>query len=73
VVIPTKYNDPHCWADCVEWFIRVVKHTVKMYSVPNWAIVGLAHFVWKNAAFDRIKRIWLVNNHMNLVTYSTVL
>jgi len=27
VVIPTKYKDPHRWADCVDGFIRVVKQT----------------------------------------------
>jgi len=29
VVIPTKYNDQHGWADCVDRFIRVVKQTDK--------------------------------------------
>jgi len=27
VLIPTKYKDPHGWADCVDGFIRVVKQT----------------------------------------------
>jgi len=34
VVIPTKYKDPHGWADCVDGFIRVVKQTDKMHIVP---------------------------------------
>src|SRR5882757_2334639 len=31
VVIPTKYKDRHGWADCVDGFIQVVKHTDKMH------------------------------------------
>ena len=42
VVIPTKYKDPHGWADCVDGFIRVVQQTDKMHIVPVRAIVGPA-------------------------------
>jgi len=52
VVIPTKYKDPHGWADCVDVFIRVVKQTDKMHIVPVGAIVGPAHMVRENAASD---------------------
>jgi hypothetical protein len=43
VVIPTKYKNPHDWADCVDGFIPVVKQTAKMHIVPVQAIVGPAH------------------------------
>jgi len=72
VVIPTKYKDPHDWADCVDWFIRVVKQTEKMHIVPVGAIVGPAHLVRENAASDRIDSVWLVNHHVDLDTYWTV-
>jgi hypothetical protein len=72
VVIPTKYKNPHGWADCIYGFIRIVKHTDKMHIVPVGAIVGPAQLVQENPAYDRIDRIWLVNNHMNLDTYWTV-
>jgi len=66
VVIPSKCNDPHGWADCVDGFIRVVKQTGKIHIVPVRAIVGPAHLVReKNAASDRIDSIWLVNNHVD--------
>jgi len=45
VVIPTKYKDPHGWADCVDGFIRVVKQTDMIHIVPVRAIVGPAHLV----------------------------
>ena len=45
VVIPTKYKDPHGWADCVDGFIKVVKQTDKMHIVPVGAIVGPTHLV----------------------------
>jgi len=54
VVIPTKYNNPHGWADCVDRFIRVVKQIDMMHIVPVGAIVGQAHLVRENAASDRI-------------------
>jgi hypothetical protein len=73
VVIPTKYKDPHGWADCVDGFIRVVKQTDKMHIIPVGAIVGPAHLVRENnAASDRIDNVWLVNNHVDLDTYWTV-
>ena len=72
VVIPTKYKDPHGWADCNERFIRVVEQTDKMHIVPVGAIVGPEHLVRENAASDRIDSVWLVNNHVHLYTYWTV-
>jgi len=72
VVIPTKYNDPHGWADCVDGFIQVVEQTDKMHIVPVGAIVGPAHLVRENAASDRIDSVWLVNNHVDFDTYQTV-
>jgi len=73
VVIPTKYKDPHGWADCVDGFIRDVKKTDKMHIVPVRAIVGPAHSVRENnAASGRIDSVWLVNNHVDLDTYWTV-
>jgi hypothetical protein len=45
VGIPTKYKDPHGWADCVDRFIQVVKQTDMIHIVPVEAIVGLAHLV----------------------------
>ena len=73
VVIPTKYQDPHGWTDCVDWFIGVVKQTDKMHIVPVGAIVGPAHLVRENnAASDRIDSVWLVNSHVDLDTYWTV-
>ena len=70
--IPTKYKDPHGWADCVDGFMRVVKQTDMMHIVPVKAIVGPAHLVRENAASDRINSIWLANNHVDLDTYWTV-
>jgi hypothetical protein len=72
VVIPTKYKDPHGWADCIDVFIWVVKQIDMMHIVPVGAIVGLAHLVRENAASDRIDSVWLVNNLVNLDTYWTV-
>jgi len=72
VVIPTKFKDLHCWADCVNEFIRVVKHANTMHIVPCGAIVGLAHLVWENAASGGKDSVWLVNNHVDLVIYWTV-
>jgi len=69
VVIPTKYNDLHSWADCVDQFIHVVKQIDMMHTVPVGAFVGLAHLVRENAASDRIDSIWLVNHHVDLDTY----
>ena len=50
VVISTKFQDLHGWADCVDRFIRVVRQMNKMHIEPVGAIVGLAHLVRKNAA-----------------------
>jgi len=72
VVVPTKYKDPHGWADCVDGFIWVVKQTDMMYIVPVGAIVVPVHLVRENAASDRIDSIWLVNNYVDWDTYQTV-
>ena len=73
VVIPTKYKDPHGWADCVDGFTRVVKQTDTMHKVvPVRAIVGPAHLVQENAASDIIDSVWLVYNHVDFDTYWTV-
>jgi len=71
MVVPTKYKDPHVWADCIEGFIRVVKQTDMMHIVLGGAIVGLAHLVRENAATDRFDSLRLVNNHVDLDTYCT--
>jgi hypothetical protein len=44
VVIPTKYKDPHGWADCVNGFIWVVNQIDKKHIVPAGAIVGPCSF-----------------------------
>jgi len=72
VVIPTKFNDLHVWADCVDGFIRVVIQTKKMHIVPVGAIGGPAHWVRENAASGAIHSVCLVNNHVDLDTYWTV-
>jgi len=72
VVIPTKYKDPHGWADCVNRFIWIYKQTDKMHIVPVGAIIGPAHLVRENAASDRINSVWLVNNRVDFDTYWTV-
>jgi hypothetical protein len=72
VVIPTKYKDLHGWADCVDGFIRFVKHTNKMHIVRVGAIVGPAHLVRENAALGGLDSVWLVNNHIGLDTCRTV-
>jgi len=66
VVVSTKYKDRHGWADCIDWFIRVVKQTNMMQIVPVAAIVGRAHLVRENVASDSIDSIWLVINHVDL-------
>jgi hypothetical protein len=73
VVIPTKYKDPHGWADCVDGFIRVVNQTDKRHILSVGAIVGPAHCMrGNNAVSDRIDRVWLVNNYVALGTDWTV-
>jgi len=73
VVIRTKYEDPHGWADCVDRFIQVVKETDKIPIVHGGAMVGPVHMAQKNnAALHRIDSVWLVNNHVDLDTYWTV-
>jgi len=67
-----KYKDLHGWADCVDGFIRVVKHTNKMDIVSVGAMVAPAHWVWENAASGGIDSVWLINNHLDLDTYWTV-
>jgi hypothetical protein len=72
-VIPTKYKDPHGWADCVDGFIRVVKQTDKRHILSLGPIVGPAHFMRENNAVSaRIDRVWLVNNYVALGTDWTV-
>jgi hypothetical protein len=73
VVIPIQHKDCHGLADCVGRFIWVVKQTNRMHIVPVAALVGLAHLVQKNAALGGINKVWLVNNHVDLDTYWTVL
>jgi hypothetical protein len=51
---PTKYTDPHRWADYIDRFPRVVKLTDKIHIVPVRAIFGPAQLVGKNASSDRI-------------------
>jgi hypothetical protein len=72
VVISTKFSDLHGWADCVNGFIRVVKQTNNMHSVPFGGIVGPAHLVRMNAASGSIDSVRLVNHHVDLDTYWTV-
>jgi hypothetical protein len=72
VVIPTMFKDLHGWADCVDGFIRIVKHTNKMHNVPVGAIVRLAHLAREHAASGGIDSVWLANNHVDLDTYWTV-
>jgi len=38
VVIPTKFNDLHCWADCVDGFIRVVKENDYDPYCTRWSM-----------------------------------
>jgi len=47
MVIPTKCNGLHGWSDCVHRFLRVVKQTDKIHTVPAGAIVRLTHLVWE--------------------------
>jgi hypothetical protein len=70
--IPTKYQDLHGWANCVDGIIRIVKQMNKMHIVPIAAIVGPAHLVGEKAASGHIGSIWLVPNHVDLDSYWTV-
>ena len=72
VVIPTKFQDLHGWADCVDGFNWVVKQMNKMHIESVGAIVGLAHVVRENAASGGIDSVRLVINHVDLDTYWTV-
>jgi len=72
VVILTKYKDPHSWAGFVDGFICIVKLTYMMHIVPVRAIVQPAHLFSGHAGSDRIDSIIVVNNHVDLDTYSTV-
>jgi len=72
VVIPTKYNDLHGWAEYIERFIWVVKHTNVMHIVPIGGIVGLAHLLQENAASYGIDTVWPVYYHVDLDTHWTV-
>jgi len=65
-VITTQYKDPHGWAECIDGFFQVLKQPKKLNVVTVGAIVGPAHAVRETAASDRIGRIWLVNNHVDL-------
>jgi hypothetical protein len=69
--MPTKYKDPHGWANCIDRFNGVVKPTNIMHSIPVTALVGPAHLERENAVSDRIDSVWLVNNHVDLNTYWT--
>jgi hypothetical protein len=72
VVIPTKYNYPHSWANCVDSFIWHVKQTDMMHMVSARSIVGPAHLVAENSASHRIDSIWDVNNLVDFDTYWTI-
>jgi len=72
VTIPRNYKDPPGWADCINRVIRVVKQTDTMLIVPVRAIRGLAQLLWLNSASDRINRVWLLNNLVDLDSYWTV-
>ena len=69
MVIRTKFNDHHGWADCVDGFIKVVKQMNKMHIVPVGAIVEPVPLVWENAALGSIDSVWHVNDHIDLDTY----
>jgi hypothetical protein len=71
-VIPTRYKDLHGWADYIDGFIRVVKHTNKMDIVCVGAIVRPAHLVNENAAAGILNSGWVVNSQVDLETYWTV-
>jgi hypothetical protein len=66
------FDDHHGWADYIEGFIRVVKQTNEMHTVPVGAIVGPAHLVRQNAASHGVDSMWLVNIRVDLDTYWTV-
>jgi hypothetical protein len=66
-VNPTKYNDFHGWADCVVWFIRVVKQMNKMHLLPLGAIVGPAHLVPENVAFGGMNIVSLVGKDWSVI------
>jgi hypothetical protein len=72
VMIPTNFNNPQGWTDCIDRFIRVVKQTNMMQIVPIGATVGPAHLVRGNPAACGIDSIWLVKNNVDLDTYWTV-
>jgi len=72
VVIPTKFNDLHGWAECVDRFIWVVEQTNEMYSVPLGVMVGQAELVWEDAASGDINCLWHVNSHVDLDMYWSV-
>jgi hypothetical protein len=71
-VIPTKYNELHGSADCVDGFIPVVREMNKTDIVPVGEIVRTARLVRENAALGGMDSIWLVNNDVDLDTYWTV-
>jgi len=60
------------YAYCIGWLGWMMQQTDEMHVVPVGAIVGLLHLVWENTALDIIDRIWLVNNRIDLNTYSRV-
>jgi len=64
MVIPTKYNDSHGWADFVDRLIWVVKQTNQIHIVPIGAAVEPADVKWKNAALCYIDNVWLVYNRV---------
>jgi len=71
-VIPTRYNDLHRLVDCVDAFIQVVQLTVTVHIGLIRAVVEWAHLEQENAALGCINSISLLNNHVDLDTYSTV-
>jgi hypothetical protein len=70
VVIPTKYKDFNCCADCVHGFIRIVKQINSTHIVSSGAVFVPAHLVGENAASGGIDSVWLVNDHVELNTSS---
>jgi len=66
------YKYLHGWTGCIDGFIRVVKQTDMMQSLPVGAIIEQEHLVQENAASDSIDSVWLVTNHVDLYTQRTV-
>jgi len=71
VEIIIKYQDLHCWADCADGFIQVVKQTNWMHPVYVRAMIGPKHLVPEIAASDRLGIVWLVHYDMDIDTNRT--